>query len=144
MKIQHFCTFWLLTTLISREKLWKLFWWKNSSKHNGFPLFVFWQLWLHVKNRGNYFDEKIVKTQRFCTVCPLITLISRNKIVKKFLMKKRIAKTQRFCTIWLLTTLISRKNYFDEKITKTILISREKISKFQMRHFMLIFKHCEV
>ena len=50
MKVQRFCAAWLLTTLISREKL------------------------------RNFSSKKFVKTKRFCGAWLLTTLISREKL----------------------------------------------------------------
>ena len=44
----------MLTTLIWRKKLRKLFDWKKSSKHNSFALFGWRKLWFHEKNHDKY------------------------------------------------------------------------------------------
>ena len=55
---------------------------KNRQKHYCFALLgsisrkKLWELFL--------LKKKIVKTQRFCTVCPLTTLVSREQLAKIF------------------------------------------------------------
>ena len=61
--MQQFYTVWLLTTLISREKLRKI--------------------------QFSIFEEKFVKIQQFCTVWLFTTLISREKLRKIQLLTLR-------------------------------------------------------
>ena len=55
VKMLRFWTFYLLTTLISREKLWKRNWVKNSWKCWGFGHFSCWHLWFPEKNGKSKF-----------------------------------------------------------------------------------------
>ena len=67
VKMLWFGTFYLLTTLISGEKLSKKFWVKNSWNCCGFGLFSCWQLWFHEKNCQKILVEKLVKMLWFWT-----------------------------------------------------------------------------
>ena len=84
----RFCTVLMLTTLISQEKLSKIFWLKTRKNVAVLHFLAVDNFDFTRKIVDKYLGEKFVKMLRFCTFQPLTTLISQEKLSRSKVLSK--------------------------------------------------------